>query len=53
MLSAHVHNLAQYIGKGRQQAAGMAYMELSDIDAAVRRVGYVLYRALVIVLIIV
>ena len=38
-----VHNLAQYVGKGRQQTAGM---ELSDMDAAVRA-GYALYRALV------
>ena len=40
MLSAHAHNLAQYVGIGRQQAAGM---ELSDIDAAAH-MGYVLYR---------
>ena len=31
VLSAHAHNLAQCVGKGRQQAAGM---ELSDIYAA-------------------
>ena len=31
VLSAHAHNLAQYVGKGRQQVGGM---ELSDIDAA-------------------
>ena len=39
VLSAHAHNLAQYayVGKGRQQAAGM---ELAHA-------GYVLYRALV------
>ena len=48
VLSAHAHNLAQYVGKGRQQAARI--IELSDhrydIDAAARA-GYVLYRALV------
>ena len=33
VFSAHVHNLAQYVGKGGQQAAGM---ELSDINAAAR-----------------
>ena len=39
VLSAHVHNLAQYVGKGRQQAAGIYYgMELSYIDAAAHRV---------------
>ena len=41
VLSAHAHNLAQSVGNGRQQAAGM---EPSDIDAAARA-GYVLYRA--------
>ena len=54
VLSAHAHNLAQYVGKGRQEVAGMDTaksivllpLELSDIDAAVRA-GYVLYRALV------
>ena len=35
VLSAHAHNLAQYVGKGHRQAAGM---ELSDIDAAARGV---------------
>ena len=50
VLSAHAHNLAQYVGKGRQQAARICIIELSDrpqicsdIDAAAR-VGY---RALV------
>ena len=32
VLSAHAHNLIQYVGKGRQQAAS------SDINAAVRGV---------------
>ena len=51
VLSAHAHNLAPYVGKGRQQAARI--IELSDhwyaltsSDAAARA-GYVLYRALV------
>ena len=49
VLSAHAHNLAQYVGKGRQQAARiieLSEQRCSDIDAAAR--GYVLYRALVL-----
>ena len=46
VLSAHAHNLAPYVGKGRQQALTIHDMLCSDIDAAVRT-GYVLYRALV------
>ena len=37
VLSAHAHNPAQYVGKGRQQAAGMEL--LSDINAAACRVS--------------
>ena len=33
VLSAHAHNLAQCVGKHRQQAASINIMELSDIDA--------------------
>ena len=36
VLSVHGHNLAQYVGKDHQQAAG--HGELSNINAAVRRV---------------
>ena len=52
VLSAHAHNLAQYVGKGRQQAARI--IKLSDhgyalISTMQARAGYVLYiyRALV------
>ena len=47
VLSAHAHNLTQYVGKGRQQAARiidlwgsdhLADMLCSDIDAAARGV---------------
>ena len=41
MLSAHVHNLAEYVGKGRQQAhvsysttALISVDALQDVDAA-------------------
>ena len=55
VLSAHAHNLAQYVGKGRQQPARdrICVIELSDHRYALililhaARVGYVLYRALV------
>ena len=46
VLSAHAHNLAQNVGKGRQQDRSRC----SDIDAAARA-GYVLYRAPVIVMV--
>ena len=51
VLSAHAHNLAQYVGKGRQQAARI--IELSDhMTSTLQRAGpggsYVLYRALVV-----
>ena len=45
MLSAHVHNLAQYVGKGRQQPTGG--MQLESSRSTLQREGYVLYRALV------
>ena len=52
VFSAHAHNLAPYVGKGRQQAARSS--ELSDINAltsdAAARAGYVLYRALVLLI---
>ena len=42
VLSAHAHNLAQYVGKGRQQAARILtidrYAQSPDIDAAARGV---------------
>ena len=44
----YVLNLAQYVGKGRQQAARI--IELSDhryaLISMLQRAGYVLYRAL-------
>jgi hypothetical protein len=46
VLSAHAHNLAQYIGKGRQCCSFQI-----DVDKRMQiqraRAGYVLYRALV------
>ena len=45
MLSAHAHNLAQYVGKGRQQPTGG--MQLESSRSTLQRAGYVLYRALV------
>ena len=50
VLSAHAHNLAPYVGRGRLQAVRI--IELSDhwyalTSHAAARAGYVLYRALV------
>ena len=53
VLSIHTHNLAPYVGKGRQQAAHIIeFSMLSDhwyalTSNAAARAGYVLYRALV------
>ena len=55
VFSAHAHNLAPYVGKGRQQAARSSSSLTIDAltsDAAARA-GYVLYRALVLMLILV
>ena len=41
VLSAHAHNLEQYVGKGHQQAAGMELFDI-NIDVAAQRAGYVL-----------
>ena len=49
MLSAHAHNLAQYVGKGRQQPTGG--MQLESSRSTLQRAGYVLYRALVVVVV--
>ena len=48
VLSAHVHNLAQYVGKDHQQAVagGMAWSS-SSLTSTLQCAGYVLYRALV------
>ena len=59
VLSAHAHNLAQYVGKGRQQASRdrICIIELSDhryaLISTLQRAGYVLYRALVVVVVVV
>ena len=47
MLSVHAHNLAQYVGKGRQLTAHGMHGVLA-LTSTLQHAGYVLYRALVI-----
>ena len=57
VLSAHAHNLALFVGKGRQQTASLSSSQSSScltstmMDAAARA-GYVLYRALVVIVVV-
>ena len=55
VLSAHAHNLAQYVGKGRQQAARILTIDryAQSLTSTLQRAGYVLYRALVVVVVVV
>ena len=49
VLCAHAHNLAQFVGKGRQQPGyTWSSSRLVSHASTLQRAGYVLYRALVV-----